>query len=245
MNEIVNSKLDAKVSAIINNEAKPYVPVSDNMKTAWKEDNLVDDPGDLYDDKTNKKEAKEIHGLPQLEAENHKIDKWKSKKEKLAEWWKEEEAPVLLSGDGTETKIKVLKKQIGKGAFVREYQDDGKIPKQLVGEQFFNWKAILALWLKDRLPTFNGISELIKMQAQNFWDNFDVCYKSFLKNNFQKNWKNLIHGWWSSSIDAFYVDKGSAYCWLADGNYAVFDKNDVATYNDGPEMGFSLRLLKK
>ncbi|MEI8008857.1 MAG: hypothetical protein WCI00_05750 [bacterium] len=43
---------------------------------------------------------------------------------------------------------------------MREYQDDGKMPKHLVGEQLFNWKAVLSLGLQDRLPTYNQYKEM-------------------------------------------------------------------------------------
>lgn len=93
--------------------------------------------------KTEKKESKETMKKPQLESENHKIDQGKSKKEKLAEGWKEEERPAYING--SETKIKILKKELAPGAFVWEYQDDGKMPKHMVGEQLFNWKAVFSL----------------------------------------------------------------------------------------------------
>lgn len=93
--------------------------------------------------KTEKKESKEKMNMPQLESENHKIDQGKSKKEKLAEGWKEEERSAYING--SETKIKILKKELAPGAFVWEYQNDGKMPKHMVGEQLFNWKAVLNL----------------------------------------------------------------------------------------------------
>ena len=39
MNEVIESKVDAKVSAIINNEAEPYVPVSADKKDAGVNEN--------------------------------------------------------------------------------------------------------------------------------------------------------------------------------------------------------------
>jgi|GEM_PF-2142402 len=57
-------------------------------------------------------------------------------------------------------KIKVLKKELAKGAYVREYQDDGKMPSHLVGEQLFNRKAVLNLKLQDRLPTYAQYQEM-------------------------------------------------------------------------------------
>lgn len=48
-------------------------------------------------EKTEKKESKEKMKTPQLESENHKIDQGKSKKEKLADGWKEEERPAYIN----------------------------------------------------------------------------------------------------------------------------------------------------
>jgi len=182
----------------------------------------------------SKKESKEKMKTPQLETENHKIDKWKSKKEKLAEWWKEEERPAYING--TETKIKVLKKELAKGAFVREYQDDGKIPSHLVGEQLFNWKAVPNLWLKDRLPTWEN------MQAMR-WDTKEEK-DNFLKNNFQKDWKNLFPGYWIPSNKRFTNLGGRTDCWLSDGGNVELSKDTMSRYYDNPEFGFSLRLLE-
>lgn len=60
MIDVAEWKPESKTSAIINHEARPYVPVSDNMKTAGKENNLVSNPADLYDGRlqTNTQEKK-------------------------------------------------------------------------------------------------------------------------------------------------------------------------------------------
>jgi hypothetical protein len=171
---------------------------------------------------------------PQLESENHKIDKWKSKKEKIAEWWKEEERPAYING--TETKIKVLKKELAPGAYVREYQDDGKMPKHLVGEQLFNWKAVLSLGLQDRLPTWENMVTM-RWETKEEKDNF-------LKNNFQKNWNNLFPGYWNPNNKGFYGIGVRTDCWLSDGNNVVLSGDSVDHNDDIPEFGFSLRLLK-
>jgi hypothetical protein len=103
---------------------------------------------------TEKKESKEKMKTPELEAENHKIDRWLPRTKE--NWWKEEERPA----NGRGVKIKILKKELAPGAFVREYQDDGIMPKHLVGEQLFNWKAVLSLGLEDRLPTYKQYQEM-------------------------------------------------------------------------------------
>ncbi len=91
----------------------------------------------FYGESSVKKESKEKMKTPELESENHKIDKWLYKKEKLAQWWKEEQRPAYINW--SETKITVLKKELAPGAYVWEYQDNGKMPKHLVGEQLFIW----------------------------------------------------------------------------------------------------------
>jgi hypothetical protein len=171
---------------------------------------------------------------PQLETKNHKIDEWKSKKEKLAEWWKEEERPAYING--IETKIKILKKELAPGAFVREYQDDDKMPKYLVGEQLFNWKAVLNLGLQDRLPTWEN------MQAMR-WSTQEEK-NNFLKNNFQKDWKNLFPGYWNPFYKKFFNIGERTACWLSYGFHVVLLKDDLNHFYYNPEFGFSLRLLK-
>jgi len=184
--------------------------------------------------KEDKNESKEKMKTPELEKNNHKIDEWKYKKEKLAEWWKEEERHAYING--SETKIKILKKELAPGAFVREYQDDGKMPKHLIGEQLFNWKAVLSLGLQDRLPTWENMVAM-RWETKEEKDNF-------LKNNFQKNWENLFPGCWGPSGEEFKGIGHRADYWLADGGNVGLDGDGMYHYNGSPEFGFSLRLLK-
>lgn len=181
-----------------------------------------------------KKESKEAMKTPQLETKNHKIDEWKSKKEKLAEWWKEVEELAYING--TETRIKILKKELAPGAFVREYQDDGKMPKHLVGEQLFNWKAVLNLGLQDRLPTWENIQSME-------WETKEK--DDFLKNNFQKDWKDLFPGSWDPNYKEFLNIGKWTNCWLLGANNIDLNRDfDVFHYTYASEFGFSLRLLK-
>ncbi|HRX64271.1 MAG TPA: hypothetical protein P5060_04155 [Candidatus Absconditabacterales bacterium] len=171
---------------------------------------------------------------PQLETKNHKIDEGKSKKEKLAEGWKEEERPAYING--TETKIKILKKELAPGAFVREYQDDGKMPKHLVGEQLFNWKAVLNLGLQDRLSTWEN-TQSMRGETKEEKD-------GFLKNNFQKDGKNLFPGYWNPSYKKFSNIGKRTDFWLSGGNDVVLHRDGMDRSYYNPEFGFSLRLLK-
>jgi len=182
------------------------------------------------------KESKEKMKTPQLESENHKIDTWKSKKEKLAEWWKEEERPAYINW--SKTKIKVLKKELAPGAYVREYQDDGKMPKHLVGEQLFNWKAVLSLGLQDRLPTYNQYKEM--WFSPNWWEE----HKKAMNKNFKKWDNDLFPGCWDPDYELFYNFGDRTDCWLADGGDVVLIEDYMNHDGYNPEFGFSLRLLQ-
>lgn len=201
-------------------------------KTVTKED--IQNAVDFFYGKTEKKESKETMEKPQLESENYKIDKWLTKKEKLDQWWKEEERFAYING--IETNIKVLKKELTEGAFVREYQDDGKIPKHLVGEQLFNKVAVTYLDLWKKLPTRENMV-VMRWKTKEERENF-------LKNNFQKDWKNLFPGFWDPDDKGFYgIGKRTGY-WLSDGSIVGINKDNMHHYNGNPEFGFSLRFLK-
>jgi len=201
-------------------------------KTVTKED--IQNAVDFFYGKTEKKESKETMEKPQLESENYKIDKWLTKKEKLDQWWKEEERLAYING--IKTNIKVLKKELTEGAFVREYQDDGKIPKHLVGEQLFNKVAVTYLDLWKKLPTRENMV-VMRWKTKEERENF-------LKNNFQKDWKNLFPGFWDPDDKGFYgIGKRTGY-WLSDGSIVGINKDNMHHYNGNPEFGFSLRFLK-
>lgn len=186
----------------------------------------------MIDGKSEKKESKEKMNTPELESENHKIDQGKSKKEKLAEGWKEEERPAYING--SETKIKVLKKELAPGAFVWEYQDD--VPNHLRGEQLFNRKAVLSLWLEKQLPTWEN------MQTMR-WETVEEN-QNFLKNNFQKDGKNLFPGGWDPDVEGFDGMGEWTGCWLADGDNVKLNEDSMGHDNSNHEFGIALRLLK-
>ncbi|HRU50277.1 MAG TPA: hypothetical protein P5155_02115 [Candidatus Absconditabacterales bacterium] len=201
-------------------------------KTVTKED--IQNAVDFFYGKTEKKESKETMEKPQLESENYKIDKGLTKKEKLDQGWKEEERLAYING--IETNIKVLKKELTEGAFVREYQDDGKIPKHLVGEQLFNKVAVTYLDLWKKLPTREN---MVVMRGKTKEER-----ENFLKNNFQKDGKNLFPGFWDPDDKGFYgIGKRTGYG-LSDGSIVGINKDNMHHYNGNPEFGFSLRFLK-
>ena len=75
-----------------------------------------------------------------------------------------------------EKQITVLKLKLAKDAYVREYQDDGSIPRYLVGEQLFNWHAVEYLGLQKRLPTLKQMKAIVGSD-----------YQAFLRKKFQKD----------------------------------------------------------
>ncbi len=188
-------------------------------------------------DELKKKESKEKMKTPQLEKENHKIDKGMSVDEKLKNGWKKEKnVPAYI--DGVEKKVTVLKKTIewwAKDAFVWEYIDDGVMSKNMVGEQLFNRNAVLNLWLQTKLPSFEQM-ETIRGGKEK--------HQEFLKNNFQKNWENLFPGYWGPDFKEFYDISGRTGCWLSDGNNIGVSKDDILHYGGNPRFGLSLRVLK-
>ena len=147
--------------------------------TQEKKDELVHDL--LAKKKTtemNKEEKETAKEVPELEKENYKRDKALSSKEKLENWWKKEETIWATR------KITVLKKDFGDDACVREYLDDGVVPKQYVGEQKFTPKAVDLLNLRKRLP--NDSEEFQKI----VWDD----PKAFLQEYFFKDGKLFLSG---------------------------------------------------
>ena len=84
MVEIAQKESDPKLSPVIKNEATPYIPVSDDIKTVGKENDLVDDPGDLYDKESKEKMEKSL----EFEESTFKINSiwWKEEKRNVDQW---------------------------------------------------------------------------------------------------------------------------------------------------------------
>lgn len=137
-----------------------------------------------------------------------------------------------------EEKPPILRKEINShGAAVIEYQDDGNIPKHLVGEQLFNVEAIAALGLE--LPTYDQLEE-IKREYKN--------HELFLKNNFQKNGQIIFPGKYVSRSIMIDEEIGFwLYLWLAEWESAMIgrDENAMGMGRTNPDCFYSVRLLKK
>ena len=189
-----------------------------------------------YGEKSEKKESKEKMKTPELEKDNHKIDKELSVDEKLKKGWKKEKTTAYINW--TEKKVTVLKKQIEgsqKDAFVREYLDDGVMPKHLVWEQLFNRYAVLNLWLEKRLPSYEQM-ETIRWGQEN--------HSKFLKDNFQKNGENIFPGYRHPHTKTFNNVGTRTDCWLSGGHNIGIHKDDMSHDNTHHNYGFSLRFLK-
>jgi len=57
---------------------------------------------------------------------------------------------------------------------VWEYQNDGIMPKNLVGVQLFDWRAILNLKLENKLPNQEQITHLFYERGTNFESFADI-----------------------------------------------------------------------
>lgn len=114
-----------------------------------------------------------------------------------------------------------------------EYQDD--VLGHLAGEQLFNRKAVLNLWLEKQLPTREN---MVAMR----WKTKEEK-ENFLKNNFQKDDKNMFPGYWSPYYKIFGNIGGWTDCWLSGGYNVGLSKGDMNHNNDSHEFWFSLRLL--
>jgi len=65
-----------------------------------------------------------------------------------------------------------------------------------------------------------------------------------LKNNFQKNGKNLFPGYWNPNNKTFHSISGWTGCWLAGGGNVGLTGGSMDHSNTDLGFGFSLRLLK-
>lgn len=108
---------------------------------------------------------------------------------------KKETVNALINGEQKE--IVVLKWEIiGKNtnAFVRKYIDEpaNSIPKHVIWEQVFNRRAIINLWIKEKLPTLEKIIQLR-------WNNHEKFIKKFFD-----IWWNMIFPWvYDPNFDEF------------------------------------------
>lgn len=178
---------------------------------------------------------------PEIENQNYKISSRLTKAEKLKEWWVEEKHMTKINW--IEKQITVLKLKLAKDAYVREYQDDGSIPKYLVGEQLFNWNAVAYLGLEKRLPTLKQMKAIVGND-----------YQAFLKKNFQRNWKNIFPGD-RNMLNSKFEDIWEACRYRApEGPEGGINGWTITFFDDfmggcnqkwHPLRGLSLRLLKK
>jgi len=160
-----------------------------------------------------------------LKSEDYSIDKNHKKG-----WEKVKIEEYLDRLDLEPTKIMVLRKEIDgpqQEAYVREYIDDGKTPKHLIGKQKFNVLALMNLEEKgygiiERLPEHKGK-----------WP-----YQSSLEKNFEKDlWK---HDW--KELNISYWLKGNQKNLLS---FLDINEKHIAYFAERkPEKGHFIRLLQ-
>ncbi|MCX6824339.1 MAG: hypothetical protein NT085_04385 [candidate division SR1 bacterium] len=187
----------------------------ENTKYTWTEENVA------YMNKLYKETKKELN----FSEKNYKIDVGKSKERKLANGWKEIEMTANI--DGSDVRTKILYKKMNAG-MVGEYQDDGKIPKNLVGEQLFDRSAICYLGLDKKLPNKNQMSDLMKGKSANYTSLAAVS--------------SGIYNPETITIE----DVGSkiSTTWLSDGSFWDLVDGQRYSYFGDPKACLSVRLLK-
>ena len=181
---------------------------------------------------------KERMDILELEEENHKIDKNLSINQKIKQGWKK----VKLFGDIDWKKemITMLRKKIDgskKNAFVREYieDEDGIMPKHLIGEQIFNRNAVINLGLRKRLLNYE------QMKAMRWGKE---KHQEFLEKNFQKDGKNVFPGYRNQYNKKLSHVGTSANYRTSEGDHIDIYKNDMYENKKNHGCAFSLRSYK-
>lgn len=159
----------------------------------------------------------------------------------LKTWWEKKTVNAFVNGQ--EKKIQIFKGEIKwhhPKAYVWKYIDEpeNSIPKHLIGEQVFNWNAILNLGIQNKLPTLEKVEKIR-------WNN----HNQFIKNNFEKN-GNMIFPWVYEPKDDEFDDIGGWIdMWLQNGtsigiDEKTFDHNPTEIDQKDPEYGSSIILME-
>lgn len=177
----------------------------------------------MWDKESKEKEKK----IPQFEDKNHREtsnETWKIKEEKANIW------------NGEKYETKKIKVKISPEWDIKEYVS--WVPSNLIGQQLFSKKALTRLWLLNRLPANTWVIQgMIDAQP---WKDATEKYANF----YEKNIKNRLAGYWNPNAKEFSSVDEWVDCWLADGNYAIFDENTWNCYNTNNDYFFSVCLLK-
>ncbi|MFZ2150803.1 MAG: hypothetical protein WAZ12_00585 [Candidatus Absconditicoccaceae bacterium] len=158
--------------------------------------------------------------IPELEIENYKIDKTLSLQEKLQNGRTKE---TDLNG------IVYLRKDLGDGAYVREFFDGN-----YKGEQKFNRAAVQSLGLQDKLP--KNYEEFKKIRGENHQD--------FMQKYFSKNNKLFLSGSRYPRDKKFNGMGGRENFWLGNGASIGLQEHELPHESKYPQHGFSVRLIK-
>ncbi len=172
---------------------------------------------------------------------NPKKTTYKVDESLLMDWWKKETVKATINGQQKE--IVALKWEVIGGntnAFVRKYIDEpkGNIPEHLIGEQVFNWGAILNLWIKEKLPTLKKITQLR-------WED----HKKFVKKHFEKDGNMIFPGVYDPNYEEFDGIGERIDVWLQDGtsmgiDMKTFDHNPTEIDQRDPEFCSSIVLFE-
>ena len=159
----------------------------------------------------------------------------------LRDWRKKETVKALINGQHKQI-IALKWEVVGENthAFVRKYIDEpaNSIPKHLIGEQIFNRRAIINLWIKEKLPTLEKITQLR-------WED----HKKFIKKYFEKDGNMVFPG----VYDPNYEELDSIGDWidvrLQDGtsmgiDTKTFDHNPTEIEYRDPEFGSSIVVFE-
>ena len=221
---------------VVDTKEKAKLALKNVSKEEWKI--LLDVLDDKFWNKLKSVKSKEKEKkTPEFEDKNHREksdDTWKKKTEKIGNP-KEYEANRWK---GAEYEVENFEVEVNPEGDIKEYVSG--VPAELIWEQLFSKKALIRLWLLNRLPeNYPVIEEMINAQP---WKDRDEQYANFYKKNIKNNKKNSLAGCCNQEMFVG-VDRWVDY-WLGDGQCTRFYKEGCHWHGDNDDCFFSVRLLK-
>jgi hypothetical protein len=160
----------------------------------------------------------------------------------LKDWRKKETVKAVINGQ--QKQIVALKWEVvGKktNAFVRKYIDEpvNRIPKHLIWEEIFNRGAIINLWIQEKLPTLEKITQLR-------WKD----HTKFVKKHFEKDGNTIFPGVYDPNYEEFDGIGEWIDVWLQDGtsmgiDTETFDHNPTEIQYRDYEFGSSIVVFEQ